>query len=138
MKIYGNKVFWNAYPETGWGYNTGILVSSSRNAEVYDNVSAWNNNDQITVISQRRYQGQAGRNPDWNVPMGNYVHDNKLFGIDGTDADPDKYHANTLGWKQDWAGVLYNASSNNRGAMNLYYYQGAEGTNPYPRFRMEQ
>jgi len=135
-KIFGNRVWqnvWNNPAPNSWGYNTGILISSSRNAEVYDNTVAWNDNDQITLISQDRARS-GGDNPEWDQVYGHFVHDNRLFGLDSTNANSDKYHSLGLGWLQDFAGTLFDAASNNRGARNLYYYVGAEGTNAFPRF----
>ncbi|MBI2334714.1 right-handed parallel beta-helix repeat-containing protein [Candidatus Daviesbacteria bacterium] len=128
-KITGNKVWKNYNKGGGWGYDTGIILSTPQNTEVFNNIVAWNNNDQITVVSQHARQETAAR--DWltnpfyavsrsNNPHDNYIHDNKLFGVDGGK------HAFGLGWLQDWTGVLFNPESNNRGANNQYYYENSE------------
>lgn len=109
-KIFGNKVFQNTN-SIGWGFSTGILVSSSKNAEVYNNISAWNKRE-ITVLSQDR------GNSDWNSVTGNYVHDNFMF-MNNLDE--------SYGFLQDWTGVIYDTASNNKGANNAYWYPAPEG-----------
>jgi hypothetical protein len=84
--IYGNAVWENGWGDKrGWGWPAGILLSSSRNAKVHDNVVAWNAVG-IALISQNRPDNPgtpiglsatsnviAGRSPvgkyvDWSPP----------------------------------------------------------------------
>ena len=54
-KINGNAAWANGFGRYGavWGWGAGILVSSSKAAEVWDNTVAWNYAG-ISVISQDR------------------------------------------------------------------------------------
>jgi parallel beta-helix repeat protein len=117
-KIFGNVVWENGWDSQDWGYGAGIVSSSSKDVEIYNNTVAWNA-DGISVISQDR--GGTTNDAVTNV----YVHDNQILAKDGAKGEP---HVYSLGWLQDWAGVMYNASSNNRGANNRYFYPTAEGT----------
>ena len=113
-RIFGNGSWKNGFgPGATWGWGAGILVSSSKGAEVYDNVVAWNNVG-ISVISQDR--------PDSPGATGTSVHDNVIVEEQPT---PGKDHFG-LFWGQDWAGALYVGASNNRGSDNRYYYPGPE------------
>ena len=49
----GNRLWENGWRFPAWGWGGGIVVSSSRNVEVFDNVVAWNP-DGISIISQQR------------------------------------------------------------------------------------
>jgi parallel beta-helix repeat protein len=113
--ITGNAVWRNGFGFTPWGWGAGILVSSSSNANVYGNTVAWNA-DGIDVISQNR--GAA-----WNAVTGNSVHDNTIVLSPKAGDSSDKI---ALGWLQDWAGVMFNASANNRGANNAYWIGAPE------------
>ncbi len=115
--IIGNQVWENGWADTSWGWGAGILVSSSSTTEVAYNTVSWNG-DGISVVSQNR------GNSTWNTVVGNSVHHNNII---STGNGP-----KALGWYQDWAGVLYNASSNNKGYDNKYWYPDEEGT--YDRF----
>jgi hypothetical protein len=50
--------------------------------------------------------------------VGNYVHDNTIALSPVSSDTSDKFMG---GFVQDWAGVLFDAGSNNRGALNLYW-----------------
>ncbi len=113
--IENNAVWRNGWQRMGWGWGAGILVSSSRNAEVRNNTVAWNA-DGISVISQNR--GDAP-----GPIIGNYVHDNVVVLAPSPSDSSDKM---ALAWLQDWGGVLYNSGSNNRGAANRYWVSVAE------------
>jgi nitrous oxidase accessory protein NosD len=115
-KIFSNRVWENGWSFTAWGWGAGILVSSGGGAEIYNNILAWNA-DGVSVISQNR--------PDAAPATNNYVHDNTVVeGAMASDAS-DKF---MVGWLQDWAGSMFNAASNNRGATNLYWNTQAEPT----------
>jgi parallel beta-helix repeat protein len=113
--IENNAVWNNGWTRTGWGWGAGILVSSSRNAEVRNNTVAWNA-DGISVISQ-------GRGDAPGPIVGNNVHDNVVvMGPKSSDSSEKM----ALAWLQDWGGVLYAAGSNNRGSGNRYWVTVAE------------
>ena len=113
-RIVGNAVWKNGFgPGATWGWGAGILISTSKGAEVYDNVAAWNNVG-ISVISQDR--------PDSPGATGTSVHDNVIVEEQPT-AGQNHFG---LFWGQDWAGPLYIDASDNRGSDNRYYYPGPE------------
>ena len=112
-----NNVVWNnGWGFTSWGWGGGIVVSSSSGAEVATNVVAWNA-DGIDVISQNR------GDPGWSSVTDVYVHDNTIVLAPRAGDTSDMI---ALGWLQDWAGVMFNASSANRGASNAYWIGSPE------------
>jgi hypothetical protein len=112
-KIVGNRVWNNNWGNVGWA-SAAIVVSSSANAEVSGNTLAWNAGG-IAVLSQNRAdQTTAG-------VVGNSVHDNTI--VMNTSGGWQNFG---LGFFQDWAGVMYNPGSNNRGANNRYWYPQPE------------
>ena len=119
--ITGNATWENGFSSYGavWGWGAGILISSSKGAQVWNNTAAWNYAG-ISVISQNRSDSPGA--------TGNYVHDNLVMAEQPT-AGNDRYG---LFWAQDWAGPLYVSASNNRGANNKFWYPAAE--NQYSRF----
>lgn len=123
--INGNAVWRNGFAES-WGWGAGILVSSSKDATVYDNVVAWNQVG-ISVIDQDR-----GDSPG---VTGNYVHDNIVTEAQMA-AGQDHFG---LFWAYDYlASHLYDVGSNNRGLDNQFFYADPDGSlaaeNSYPRF----
>jgi parallel beta-helix repeat protein len=102
-EIFGNTVWENGWGvnQTGWAYNAGILIASSRNANVYDNLVAWNG-DGITVISQCRAYLDDERTCDveheWNQVHGNEVHDNVIVLGEHTVGTENSF---ALGWLRD-------------------------------------
>ena len=107
--ISGNKVWENGWGKPSWGWGAGILISSSGGADVHDNIVAWNYAG-ISVISQNR--------TDWSHSETNdNVHANVIM------AEYDHWAAF---WGQDWSGILFNPSSNNRGSTNRYWVNHAE------------
>jgi len=114
-RITGNALWENGWSYPAWGWGGGIVVSSAANAEIANNVLAWNA-DGVTIISQDR--------PDAIAPTGHYVHHNIIImselddGSDGTG----------LGWLQDWNGHLLDSASNNRGGQNAFWYPRQEGS----------
>lgn len=118
-KIFGNTVWENGWANKDWGWGAAILILNSRNAEVYDNILAWNK-DGISVI-------QIDNRPDnWEIGVNDvYVHDNIILAKDypGT---PDNF---SLAWLQkDADGKLFSPGSNNEGANNKYWYPSSEGS----------
>lgn len=110
----GAKIFNNVVWENGWGFpsrgwSSGIVSSSSRNVEIYNNVSAWNASG-IAVISQNRSQER------WDTVDNVSVHNNTILAKDFL----------AFAWLQDWDGVMLNSSSNNRGYDNEYWYPTPE------------
>lgn len=120
-RIFGNKVW-----ENGWGVadtsfgEAGILVASSRNVEVNDNVLAWNN-DGVTVVNHDRSQGDRVQ---YDEVTDVEVHHNTVFGED---------HAGdthmVLAWVKAYArGNIYDPAANNRGHDNRYFFPTPEGS----------
>jgi hypothetical protein len=120
-----NNVVWNndrtIASEYGWGWGAGILLSSSANTEVSGNIVAWNG-DGIVVLSQNRSDQPA------SGIVGNYVHDNDIF---GTDAWPDSSQNYGLAWLQDWSGAMFASSSGNHASANAFWYAAPEGAARY-------
>ena len=114
-KINGNAAWANGFGRYGavWGWGAGILDSSSKAAEVWDNTLAWNYAG-ISVISQDR-----GDSPG---VTGTYVHDNVI--VEGRPTEGNDRFA--LFWAQDWSGPLYATESKNRGSGNQYFYPAPE------------
>jgi nitrous oxidase accessory protein NosD len=117
-EVFGNVVWENGWSKSGWGWGAGILSSSSRNVEIYDNVVAWNA-DGISVISADR--DGIGYDEVINVR----VHHNTILAEEDPD---DEHHTYALSWLQDWEGVLFRRTSDNRGAYNRYWYPTREST----------
>jgi hypothetical protein len=113
-QIFGNRLWNNATAGGDWGWGAGIVVSSSANTEVYQNILAWNPGG-ISVISQDRQAGIAVSH--------NSVHDNTIV---GTTHDAAHLHY-ALQWLQDWNGPLFASSADNHGANNAYWFPDAEG-----------
>lgn len=117
-----NNVLWeNGWKYTHWGWGAGIIVSSSRNVEVRNNVVAWSP-DGITVLSQNRtINGVVQQVRDV------YVHHNDILRQNVSDGSM----IVLLGWQQDWAGIMYESASNNRGQLNRYWYPVQEPTSRF-------
>lgn len=113
-KIFGNRVWNNGWGFYGWCYGADILSSSSRNVEIYGNIVAWSPRG-ISALSQNR----EGHTVVDNI----YIHDNIIVQNTGTMA---------LVFCKDFAGTLYEPASNNRGALNLFWFPDPEGQ--YGRF----
>jgi hypothetical protein len=115
--IEGNVAWENGWQFTSWGYGAGIVAASSRNVEIRNNVVAWNA-DGISIISQNRTLDGVTQ-----TVTGVYVHGNTIF-LAPQPSDSSMSHL--LAWQQDWAGTLYDAASNNRGANNSYWHSYSE------------
>src|SRR5262249_30354204 len=113
LTVTGNVAWYNGWGGAGWAWGGGITLSSSDHADVSGNTVAWNA-DGITVISQSR--------SDDAPHIENNVHDNTIA-MDPPTSDSSAY---ATGWVMDWSGILFNASSNNRGANNHYWYPWVE------------
>jgi parallel beta-helix repeat protein len=124
-KISGNVVWENGWGKTGWGWGAGILLSSSKNVEIYDNVVAWNG-DGISVIS-------ADRNGTSHDDVVNVrVHHNSILHKDYPTTHFNSKNNFALAWLQDWSGVLFAPASKNLGYDNKYWYATSEGAvSPY-------
>ena len=134
--IYGNKVWenkWNAGGRT-WVTEAGIIIASSKNAEVYDNIVAWHG-DGIVVMSQCRATHEdetCNTTHRWNNVEGNYVHDNIIIMEDDPRAD---YNVHPLAWSRDIKdeqgdsyNYMYSPEANNRGSTNGYWIPQPEGS----------
>jgi parallel beta-helix repeat protein len=113
LTVTGNAAWENGWLGSGWAWGGAITLASSDHANVYNNTVAWNA-DGITVISQSR--------TDDDPHVENNVHDNTVA-MSPRSGDTGAY---ATGWVMDWAGVLFNASSNNRGTNNHYWYPMTE------------
>jgi parallel beta-helix repeat protein len=118
--IEGNLAWENGWNKMSWGWGGGIVVSSSRNAEVRNNVVAWNA-DGISVISQDRTNTSryVPGVSTWNEVVGNHVHNNDIILAPQPSDESDKF---MLAWLQDWSGgVMFDPGSDNRGHDNRYW-----------------
>lgn len=116
ITAYDNAV-WNNARNIGWGWGGGIASASSDHLEIYGN-TLYRNGSGVTAVSQQRgdtFIPRYGGTVDINI------HDNNII-------ESDMYGT---AWVQDWNGVLFNSSSNNRGANNKYWFSTAEGATRY-------
>jgi hypothetical protein len=116
-----NNALWEngwGFPNFGWG--SGILVSSAKNVDVFGNVLAWNA-DGLIAIEQNRSETEW-KNPG-NRMLNVHFHDNLVA---ATDCGTNCYAS---AWLDDsnFGTKLYDASRNNRGTSNDYWYGTAEG-----------
>lgn len=112
--ISGNRVWENGWGKSGRGWGAGILVSSSGEAQVVDNVVAWNRNG-ISVVSQDRR--------DWeHSPRDNEVTNNVVVGETGQFL---------VFWSQDWDGALFRPESGNRGSGDAYWSGGGRSSRAF-------
>ena len=136
-EITGNAVWENSWGEAhrGWGFDAGILVSSSRNAQVHDNVVAWNG-DGIVVLSECRKfladEVTCDLSHPWNVVIGNSVHDNVIVMPGDVPARAKPY---PLGWLRktlDEQGnpfmYMFSDEAQNSGENNRYWIPQPEGS----------
>lgn len=109
--ISGNAVWENGWDYDEWGWGAGILISTSKNVEVFHNVVAWNA-DGISVIEQGRGRGRSATNVG--------VYDNVI----AVTNQPPRYG---LAWLSDYRPHrLYDSGSNNRGERNAYWFSEPE------------
>jgi hypothetical protein len=111
--IHDNVIWANMHPD-GWYWAAGILISSSKNAEVYSNV-VHSGATGIVVLSQNR-------GGSWNTVSGNSVHDNDVVMTAKDPANNGEYAA--LAFVQDWAGTIETGS--NHEAANRFWFPAAE------------
>jgi hypothetical protein len=116
--IRNNTVARNGFTRGGWLYGAGIMVSSSRDVEIYGN-TVTNNANGITAVQQNRGSGALGAHVTQNV----YVHDNVITMATGR-----------TGVGQDVGDGSVFTSRNNRFANNTYrlglgsrYFEWADG-----------
>jgi nitrous oxidase accessory protein NosD len=110
--VEGNATWENGWGKQSWGWGAGILVSSSRDVLVRDNVVAWNA-DGIVVVSQGR--------PDAPVPISTVrTSANTIAMIGGGDAFG-------LAWLQDWPGVLFAPDGDSGGSGDRFWFDRPEG-----------
>lgn len=109
--IYRNAVWENGLDFDRGGWGAGIVVSTSGNTEIFDNVLAWNG-DGITVIEEER-------GPAHSVERV-YVHDNVV-------ASTDKSRRYGLAWLSELKpSRLFDPAANNRGERNAYWFAEPE------------
>jgi parallel beta-helix repeat protein len=120
-KISGNIVWENGWGNANSGWGAGIMAASSSNVEIYNNTLAWNNSG-ISVVSQDRGESR------WNTVRNISVHDNTILAKDYPDGPG---HFALRWWQSGYAGVLFDPTSDNRGADNRYWYPGPEGEPRY-------
>lgn len=126
-KIYGNRVFGNGFGYADWGWGSGILVSGASldtgmsDAEIYDNVVAWNA-DGIGVVRP----GSRGGAHEVTIPKNNLVRDN-VIALDLVLNGDQRW---AMGWLEDrrWNGEIWEAASNNLGRDNSYWIGSAHTT----------
>ncbi len=115
--IVDNVVWSNGDPSWGWYWSAGILIASSRNAEVARNIVAYNL-DGISVISQ-------GRDDKPGLTTGVNVHDNVI--IQTYDRPGDNTTTKSLlAYVQDWSGHMFDVGTGNVGANNRFWSVYAE------------
>jgi hypothetical protein len=121
--IHGNTTWENGWGKPFWGWGAGIVISSSANAEVFDNVAAWNYAG-ISVLYQSR---PSSPGPD---PAGNYVHDNVIVKKTVTGDFSQTYWQNlSLAWISDGSQpMMFDPSWGNHGANNSVWYDLPEDT----------
>lgn len=130
-EISGNRVWENGWRPHGggWAYDAGILVSSSRNALVHNNIVAWNG-DGIAVISQCRATLADEQTCDmshrWNDVYGNKVYGNSILLGDHVPFDSQAF---ALGWLRDIKDeygepytYMFTDEARNKGYDNAYWF----------------
>jgi hypothetical protein len=145
--IFGNRVWENDWvpPDSIWRYNSGIDISSSRNALVHDNIVAWNGNG-IMVVSRCRSYLADGTTCDlaheWNNVYGNEVYNNTIV-LDGNQERDVPIVG--LGWQADIVddhgrpyNVMFRPESNNRGYNNTYWISDSRDQMGEIRFKWGQ
>jgi hypothetical protein len=121
-RIYDNALWENGWGKTAWGWGAGIVISSSANAEVFNNTAAWNYAG-ISVLYQNR---PSSPGPE---PAGNNVHDNIIIKKTVTGDYSQTYWYNlSLAWLSDGSKPMFDASWNNVGMNNRVWYDAPEQT----------
>ncbi|MBK8019905.1 MAG: right-handed parallel beta-helix repeat-containing protein [Chloroflexi bacterium] len=109
-KIYDNVVKFNNPTPADWLYGGQIVISSSRNAEIYDNVIAVSETggNGITIVQQERGEGAYGA----HLAINNVVRNNRI------------YHLGIMGQNGaagEWSEGDFWEESNNRFDSNQYF-----------------
>jgi len=125
--IFRDNVAWNnGWSPVGWVWGAGIIISSSSNTEIYNNVLAWNAAG-ISIVDQNR--------PKPAPPFNHYVHDNTII---RTHLPEVGFWDNTLlAFTSDngtGPGSMFDPASNNRGANNRYWVDQPEDASHVARF----
>ncbi len=110
--VEDNVVWENGWGRTDWGWGAGILVSTSRNVAVIDNVLAWNA-DGIVVVSQDRDDSPG-------PATGLRSEGNIVASETGREAFGEA-------WLVDGSAVLTKATSGNGGSGDRFWFTGPEG-----------
>jgi hypothetical protein len=129
VKAYGNVLWENGWGNNDWGWGAGIVSSSSRDVEIYNNTLAWNA-DGISIISQNR--DGAAYDDVTNV----YVHDNRLI-QDELNLEANEF---SLAWLDDKESghTIATPGANNRGADNEYWYDSPESAGSEARYAWDR
>src|SRR5207248_2161257 len=115
--IHDNSLWENGWGKAAWGWGAGIVISSSANANVFNNTVAWNYAG-ISVIWQKRPPDSPGPNP-----TGNFVHDNTIVKKSVLGDFSKTYWQNlSLAWLSDGTPILYDPASDNRASNNRVWY----------------
>ena len=137
-EIFDNKVWENSWGKSSgqtWGWDAGIILAGSSNADVFNNIIAWNG-DGISVISQCRQYLENGATCDtthrWNLVDGNHVYDNYIIMEDNPTA---QYNVFSLAWLRDIQNAdgdnfdyMYTPDADNWGNNNGYWIPQPEGS----------
>jgi hypothetical protein len=115
-ELRGNVIWESGWGDSDWGWGAGLLVWCSSHVQVRDNLVAWSP-DGITVMSQWQ------SNPAYLVTQV-LVENNQVVGADDP-TDVTLWRVD-LGWLEDWAGAMFDASSGNRGVGNRFWNAAAE------------
>jgi hypothetical protein len=120
--IHDNSLWENGWGKAAWGWGAGIVISSSANANVFNNTVAWNYAG-ISVIWQNRPPDSPGPNP-----TGNSVHDNTIIKKTVAGDFSKTYWENlSLAWLTDGTSILYDPASDNHASNNRVWYDSGEG-----------
>lgn len=124
-KIFGNAVYENGWRTPSSVDGAGIEIGNSDNAEVFNNVVAWNA-DGIAVRCSKRSGREDSRCED------TVVHDNVIMQQE-TSAASDSQPGMALVWTGTGGSrSLYARENGNRGYSNDYFY--ADGRDKHPNF----
>ncbi|MBV8717906.1 MAG: right-handed parallel beta-helix repeat-containing protein [Chloroflexi bacterium] len=128
---FHDNVGWeNGWGPVGWVWGAGILISSSTNTEIWNNVMAWNASG-ISVVDQTR--------PKPFDPFNHFVHDNTI--IRQQIVDPEYWRNMMLAFTSDngtGPGTLFDPDANVRGLNNSFWMDTPENPQNIARFAWYQ
>jgi hypothetical protein len=116
-EIVSNKVYDNGWTDDGASLRSGIMVTASKNVEVYNNILAWNANG-IKVIAQKR-----GPHNPWYAVRSVSLHDNTMLHKDYVG-----FASYALSFSDQTSNRrIFSATADNGGANNRYWFPVPEG-----------